>query len=308
MSAGELHAVTGAFGFTGRYIARRLLGAGRSVLTLTRRSPHPDPFGGHVAIAPLDFDPDRTAQALRGVSVFYNTYWVRFPYGGLTYESAVRNIGILLDACRRAGVRRIVHISITNPSEDSPFAYFRGKAEVERLVRSSGLSYAILRPALIFGPEDILINNIAWFLRRFPVFVVPGDGRYPVQPVFVEDVADLAVRAGETEENLVLDAVGPETFAFADLVREIGAAIGCPVRLWRLPLPVAAAAVKFLGLIVRDIVLTREELEALTAGLLASRGAPTAATRLSEWLRRQAPSLGMRYVSELARHYRARGQ
>jgi uncharacterized protein YbjT (DUF2867 family) len=303
MSGGELDAVTGAFGFTGRYIARRLLKAGRTVLTLTGRR-RPDPFGGRIQVAPLRFETAHLTDALRGVSVMYNTYWVRFPYKGVTFESAVRNLSVLLEACRRAGVRRIVHISITNASEDSPFAYFRGKAEVERMIASSSLSYAILRPAIIFGPEDILINNLAWFLRRFPLFVVPGDGRYPVQPVFVEDLADLAVRAGQARENVVADAVGPETFAFEDLVRLIADGIGWPARLLHAPPSAAWGIIKLLGALVGDVVLTREEIRALMAGLLRSCGAPTARTRLSEWVVRQAPELGRQYASELARHYR----
>ncbi len=303
MNGGELDAVTGAFGFTGRYIARRLLEAGRTVLTLTGRR-GPDPFGGRIQVAPLRFETAHLADVLRGVSVMYNTYWVRFPHGGVTFESAVRNISVLLEACRRAGVRRIVHISITNASEDSPFAYFRGKAAVERMIASAGLSYAILRPAIIFGPEDILINNIAWFLRRFPLFIIPGDGRYPVQPVFVEDLADLAVRAGQTQENVVVDAVGPETFAFKDLVRLIGDGIGRPARLLRAPPLAAWGIIKLLGALVGDVVLTHEEIQALMAGLLRSDGAPTARTRLSEWVARQGPNLGRQYASELARHYR----
>jgi NADH dehydrogenase len=303
MSGSELVAVTGAFGFTGKYIARRLLESGRAVLTLTGRR-GPDPFGGRIAVAPLAFDKPRLAAALRGASVLYNTYWVRFPRGRVTYESAVRNIRILLEACREAGVRRIVHISITNPSENSPFAYFRGKAAVERSIASSGLSYAILRPAVIFGPEGILVNNIAWFLRRFPLFVIPGDGRYPVQPVFVEDLADLAVRCAEAPENVVMDAVGPETFAFEDLVRRIAASIGQPARLVHAPPLAAWAILKLLGVAVRDVVLTYEEIRALMAGLLRSCGAPTGGTRLSEWLSRQAPELGREYASELARHYK----
>lgn len=303
MNGSERDAVTGAFGFTGKYIARRLLESGRAVLALTSRR-GPDPFGGRIQVAPLEFDKSRLAGVLRGVSVVYNTYWVRFPRGEVTYESAVRNTRILLEACREAGVRRIVHISITNPSEDSPFAYFRGKAAVERSIRSSGLSYAILRPAVIFGPEGILINNIAWFLRRFPLFLIPGDGRYPVQPVFVEDLADLAVRSAEAPENVVMDAVGPETFAFEDLVRLIAECIGRPARLLHASPLAAWGTIKLLGALVGDVVLTHEEIRALMAGLLRSYGAPTAGTRLSEWLSRQAPELGREYASELARHYK----
>ncbi|MBI2073288.1 MAG: NAD(P)H-binding protein, partial [Gemmatimonadetes bacterium] len=180
----DLHAVTGAFGYSGRYIAQRLLDAGHQVVTLTNTIPAVDPFAGRVRRRPLAFDrPVALAESLRGVRVLYNTYWVRFNHRRFTYAQAVRNTLLLFEAARRAGVERIVHVSITNPSRTSPLEYFRGKAELETALQESGLSYAILRPTVLFGSEDILINNIAWMLRRFPVFGIFGDGQYRMQPI-----------------------------------------------------------------------------------------------------------------------------
>ncbi|MHB9146171.1 MAG: Rossmann-fold NAD(P)-binding domain-containing protein [Symbiobacteriia bacterium] len=137
----------------------------------------------------------------------------------------------MLEAAKEARVERIVHVSITNPSEDSPLPYFKGKAALERAIMDSGLSYAILRPAVIYGPEDILINNIAWLLRRFPVFAVPGTGANELQPIFVEDMAQLAVEAGQQTENVVLNAVGPKAYSFEELVRMVREAVGSRSRL-----------------------------------------------------------------------------
>ncbi|MEK7404531.1 MAG: NAD-dependent epimerase/dehydratase family protein [Acidobacteriota bacterium] len=300
----ELHIVTGAFGFTGKHIARRLLETGHSVMTLTGHPGRPDLFGGRIRVAPLRFDRSELVESLRGASVLYNTYWVRFGYDNVTFESAIRNTGILLEACEEAGLRRIVHISITNPSEDSPLPYFRGKAVVERRLRSSKLSYAILRPTVIFGPEDILINNIAWFLRRFPVFAVPGSGRYRVQPVFVGDLAELAVSAGGRAENMILDAAGPETYTFEELVRLIATKLGRTARLVHLRPQALLFLLRVVGFLLRDVVLTRDEIQGLMADLLVSRDPPTAPTRFSEWLEQNAQRLGTRYASELGRHYR----
>ncbi|MGH2581061.1 MAG: SDR family oxidoreductase, partial [Actinomycetota bacterium] len=193
----EVDVVTGAFGYTGRYITARLLESGRSVRTLTGHPNRPNPFGDRVAVAAFDFEDRRKlAGHLRGATTLYNTYWVRFPRGDVTFERAVAISETLIHAARDAGVRRIVHVSITNPSEDSPFPYFRGKATVERMIRDSGLGYAIVRPTVIFGREDILINNIAYILRRVPIFGIPGSGSYRLRPVSVEDVADICVRSG----------------------------------------------------------------------------------------------------------------
>src|SRR6202521_1288202 len=225
--AQELDVVTGAFGYTGKYITRRLLDAGRRVRTITGHPKRPNCFGKQVEIAPMDFG-DRAGliRSLQGASILYNTYWVRFNHGRATFDEAVANSRVLIQAAREAGVHRIVHLSIANPSLDSHLPYYSGKALVEQAIMDSGLPYLILRPTVIFGIEDILVNNIAWFVRHFPVFAIPGSGKYQIQPIFVEDIADLAVSAARQEDNLVLDAVGPEIFTFEDLVRLIATGVG----------------------------------------------------------------------------------
>ena len=296
------HLVTGAFGYSGRYIARELLDAGHTVRTLTR-SPHRDhPFGDQLRVFPLDFE-DRAGllAALSGVRVLYNTYWVRFSKAGFSQERAVRNTRALFEAAEEAGVQRVVHVSITNPSMESPYEYFRGKAMLEDALGRSGLSHAILRPAVIFGGEDVLINNLAWMLRRFPVFGLVGDGSCRLQPIHVEDFAKLAVRAGAQRSNAVIDAVGPETFTYRELVEVLGAAIGRPRRLLSTPLVVIRCLAWVLGHVVGDVVLTSEEISALQADLLVTDSPPAGTTRLSEWVKENADSLGTKYSSELAR-------
>jgi len=301
---GDLDVVTGAFGYTGRYITERLLSMGRSVRTLTGHPDRPNPFGDRVSAFPFDFeDREKLAEHLGGATTLYNTYWVRFPRGAVTFDRAVRNSETLLGAAGDAGVKRIVHISISNPTEDSPYPYFRGKFQIERMIRESSLSYAMVRPTVIFVKEDILINNVAYLLRRFPVFAIPGSGTYRVRPVFVEDVADLCVRAGQRDENEVMDAVGPETFTFEELVRLIARKIGRRARIVHVPPPAALAASRLIGYLVRDVVVTKDELEGLMAGLVATEGPPTGERRLSEWLTENAASVGARYGSEVARHY-----
>lgn len=297
-------AVTGAFSYSGKYIARRLLDQGHEVLTLTGHPDRPDPFGGRVKAFPLDFDETCLARSLQGVDTLYNTYWIRFDQGGNTQPLAVERTQALVRAARAAGVRRMVHVSITNPSADSPLPYFWGKAANERAVRESGLSYAILRPTVLFGTEDILINNIAWLLRRFPFFGQIGDGQYRLQPVFVDDLAALAVEAGGREEDLVWDAVGPDIFTFDELVRLIGETIGRPRPILHLPPRLALTAAQLISLFVRDVVLTPEEVDGLTAGLLVSSEAPRGTTRLADWLEANRSTVGMRYASELRRHFK----
>ncbi|MGA3180920.1 MAG: NAD(P)H-binding protein [Verrucomicrobiota bacterium] len=302
MNPNQIHAVTGAFGYSGRYIATRLLEQGRTVLTLTNSGNRANPFGGRVRVVPLSFgQPDKLAAGLSGVDVLYNTYWVRFNHRMFTHGQAVENTRVLFDAARRAGVRRVVHVSITNPAEDSPLEYFAGKARLERALRESGLSYAILRPTVLFGREDILVNNIAWALRHFPFFAVFGDGSYRLQPVHVDDLAELAVAQGMRSENVILNAIGPETFTYRELVTEVGRAIGRPRTLVHVPPAMGCLLGKLVGWFHHDIFITREEIRGLMSERLHVDTPPTGKTPLTAWLKKNAATLGLRYASELDR-------
>ena len=300
----ELHVVTGAFGFTGRHITRRLLAQGRRVRTLISHR-RENPFGARVEEAPLDFtSPDSLRASLRGACTLYNTYWIRFAHGEVSFDKAAEKSKKLITAAEEAGIRRIVHISITNPSEDSPFPYFKGKALVEKTITQSKLSYAIIRPTVIFGSEGILINNIAWLLRKFPIFAIPGSGDYRIQPVFAEDVAEIAVSMGHQDDNVILDAVGPEIFTFDELVRMIARQINRRTRIIHVRPGLVLVLARLIGYAIRDMVITRDEIDGLMSNLLVSAGEATAPTLFSEWLDQNAGKIGTGYISGLKRCYR----
>jgi len=305
MKTPELNVVTGAFSHTGKYITQRLLSMGERVKTLTGHPNREDPFGKQVSAYPFNFDnPSQLVENLQGATTLYNTYWIRFPHRWGTFDEAVKNSKTLIKAAEEAGVRRMVHISITNPSEESPFPYFKGKALLEKATVNSKLSYAIVRPALIFGVEGILINNIAWLLRKFPVFAVSGLGDYQVQPIFVEDLAEIAVSAGHKGDNIVIDAVGPEIFTFEELVRLIADKIHSRARIVNVRPELVLFLARLIGFVVRDVVITRDEIEGLMSNLLVSHDSATGQTRLSQWLGENADAMGVKYVSELKRHQR----
>ena len=306
MSAGRIHAVTGAFGYSGKYIARHLLDEGREVITLTNSADREDPFGGRVEVHPFNFDePEKLTESLRGVCVLYNTYWVRFNFKTFTFAEALENTLTLFECAKEAGVERIVHVSITNPSEESGLEYFSGKAVVEKALVESGLSYAILRPTILFGKEDILINNIAWVLRRSPVFGVFGMGGYKVQPIYVDDLAKLAVEQGRSREDKIINAVGPETFTYKQLVGEIARIIKKKRLIVPIPPRIAYIFMCIFGKIIGDVVVTRDEIEGLITNLLCVDSAPTGTTNLTDWADQHAQSLGKHYANELARRRRS---
>jgi len=296
------HAVTGAFGFSGRYIAQRLLDSDCQVITLTNSPGRPNPFGGRIKAYPLDFDdPAALIRSLKGVEVLYNTYWVRFNSAKFSHKEAVRNTEVLFHAAKRAGVRRIVHVSITNPDKCKHLPYFVGKAKLEQSLRETGIGYCILRPAVLFGREDILINNIAWALRRFPVFALFGRGDYLLQPIHVDDFAGLAVEQAHDEQNRVINAIGPETFSYRSLVQMLGESIGKARTLISVPPRAGYFLGRIVGAWMKDEFITWEEVLGLKAGLLHVDAAPLGRTRLSDWARQHREALGRRYAGEMAR-------
>jgi uncharacterized protein YbjT (DUF2867 family) len=297
--------VTGAFSFTGRFIARRLMAQERPIKTLTN---HPHRAGAEdikAEVAPLQFtDRDALVESLRGADVLYNTYWVRFRHAGVSFATAIANTRVLVGAAADAGVRRVVHISVSNPSEDSPLEYYAGKWKTEQVVSESRLQWAIVRPTLVFGQGDVLINNIAWLLRRFPVFFIPGLGDYRLQPVAGEDVAEIATWAGAQTDNLTVDAAGPDIMTYTELVEAVSIAIRRRPRFVYVSPRTAIRAASLVGRLVNDKMLNEPELEGLMKELLVSHEPPRGTRRLDNWLLTNAETLGRNYSSELARNWR----
>jgi nucleoside-diphosphate-sugar epimerase len=306
--ATETDLVTGAFSYSGSRIAELLIESGREVRTHTHHPDREHPLRARVQASPYRFDdPAALARSLEGITTLYNTYWVRFERGRTTFANAVANSRALFEAARRAGVARIVHVSIANPSIDSPLPYYRGKALVEHALATAGVPYAIVRPTFCFGGgRDILANNIAWILRRMPLFVVPGDGRYLVQPIHVDDLARICLRAAHGRGGVIMDAAGPDTMSFEELVRAIRDALGRRTKILHAPPAAMAALARALGLVVRDVVLTADEIRGLTSGLLVSHRPALGHISFLDWLNEHRPTLGGAYANELDRHFRRR--
>jgi uncharacterized protein YbjT (DUF2867 family) len=296
--------VTGSFGYIGKYITRELIKAGRSVRTITTHPDKPNPFGDLVQAFPYNFEnPEKLVGILAGCDVLFNTYWVRFNYRGWSFDRALANTKILFDCAKKAGIKKIIHISVTNPSEDDSLPYYKGKALQEKMLKESGVPYSILRPTLVFGKEDILVNNIAWTIRKFPLVPIFGSGTYRVQPVLVDDLAFIAVGCIAAAESVTLDAIGPESFTYKELIQLIARVLERKIFLASMPPRMGIFLGKLIGIFVKDVVLTADELSGLMANKLTSPQKPNAETRFSEWLLANKQTIGTVYTSELNRHY-----
>jgi NADH dehydrogenase len=302
-----LDVVTGAFSYSGGAIARHLQRAGRQVRTLTGH-PERGADSDDIEVRPLDFDdPCALTASLVGATTLYNTYWVRFAHAGVDHALAVENSRTLFQAARRAGVRKIVHVSILHPSGASPYPYFRGKALVERALAESGVAFASLRPSVLFDDRGVLLNNMAWLLRRLPVFAVGGSGHYRVRPTHVDDLAALALEAATWSDDRIVDAVGPERPTFMELVRQIRTAVGSRAQIVRVPAPALLVMSKVVGAVMRDVLLTADEYRSMAAGLADSDAPTTGTVALSQWLADHGDTLGIHYANELDLHFAGAG-
>ena len=292
--------ITGASGFIGGAISHRLIG--RDEIRSLTSHPEKNRFGERVQSFAYDFDaPMRMEEAFRGVDVFVNSYYVRFNYGRATFELAVDRTRELIALARLAGVRKIVHVSVSNADERSDLPYYSNKGRIERLVRESGLDYTILQPAIVVGPGDILVNNIAFFLRRLPVFTIFERGEYRVQPITVDAFADLAIEAIDAIDgphgHATLPVAGPRDWIFLDLVRAVHAAVGSRARIVHAPAALALAGLKVAGLFLGDVVLTPDEVTGLTREYLYVERPLRRGADFAQWLAQPgvASTLGRRY-------------
>lgn len=303
----ETDVVTGAFGFIGRYITRHLLNSGRQVRTITTHPDKPNPFGDAVQAFPYNFDkPDKLMESLHGASTLYNTYYIRFEYNGATFKQAVENTATLFECAKKSDIKKIIHISVTYASEKSNLPYFVGKGLQEKALIDSGMPYSIIRPTLVFGKEDILVNNIAWLIRKFPVFPIFGSGQYEVQPIYVEDLAAIAAKCANNSNASIIDAIGPETFTFKEFLQLISSKLSPNTTLVHVPPTLSIFLGRIIGLAARDILLTQEELKGLMDGLLTSKQVPNGTTHFTKWLEANKDIVGKTYTSELGRHFKWR--
>ncbi len=295
-------AVTGAFGYSGKYVAKILLKKNIKVMTLTNSMHKNNPFGGKIEVKPLDFKNQLNLEkSLIGTNTLINTYWVRFNHKKFNHNKAVENSKILFNSAKNAGVNKIVHVSITNPNIKSELEYFKGKAELENYLKNIKIKHSIVRPAVLFGGKDILINNIAWMIRKLPVMGVFGKGDYKIQPIYVKDFAEILVKESLNSENKIINAIGPESFTYIELIKTIMQIIEIKKPVLKVRPVIAYIVGKIIGKIKNDVTITKPEIRGLMQNLLYVNSAPTGKTKLTDWAKQNKKTIGKKYANELSR-------
>ena len=236
--------VTGGTGFVGRYVVKELINSGHKPYLLIR-----DPakarelFGDEVAITEVDFfSKDSLRKALKESGAKYIVHLIgilfEMPRKGITFEKVHFEIPKnLYEVAMEEGVKKIVHMSSLGTSDKAPSKYHSTKRKAEKFLMETGISYVILRPSLILGPEQKLFADMDRITRLFPVVALPGSGSYRFAPISVRDVARCFARAltRRKTDNSIYALCGPAEVTFKKLLEDTFRIMGRKVLLMPLP-------------------------------------------------------------------------
>jgi NADH dehydrogenase len=277
--------VIGASGFIGRYVVKRLASRGAVVGAIGR---HADdaaflrPMGDVGQVVPVMAniaDEELVRAAIAGSDAVVNLAGILYEKGGQTFER-VHHEGAARVArlAKATGARQLVHVSALGADPASPSAYARTKAAGEAAVRAAFPEAVILRPSVVFGPEDEFFNRFAAMARMSPVLPLIGGGKTRLQPVYVGDVADAVVKALELPEaaGRSYELGGPRVYTFKELMELLLAEIRRKRRLVSISFSLAAFEARFLELLPKP-PLTRDQVELLKRDVIVHPGAATLA-------------------------------
>ena len=231
--------VSGGTGFIGSHSSRRLAKAGHKLRLLTFAGPG---LAGGLTAEQADYVSgnvtrvDSLAEIMEGCDTAINFVGIIVEVRGATFERMhVEAVANLLDEAKRAGVKRFIHISALGVSDNPASEYFGTKLEAEKLIKASGIPHTILRPSLVFGPEDKFFNMLKPMLYS-PIAPVVGTGRTKFQPIWVGDVASCVLKSIENDGPLdnmsgVWEIAGPEQFTFDEMLDKMADALGLSPRI-----------------------------------------------------------------------------
>ena len=263
-------AVTGGTGFVGRNLVERLLGSRHSVTVVGRREPTEDLFGDEVAFAIGSVhDPASLEQAFSGAEVVFHLVGIIAETNDNTFETTVaegtRNV---VDACQKAGVNKLLYLSAMGTSADAPTAYHRTKFAAEQAVISSGIDYVIFRPSVIYGPGDGFVSLLERLIRRSPLTPVIGDGKYRLQPVFIDDVVSIMVQSLSSPAAVgkIIEIGGPEKLEYLEILHIIKRVLGKSRMNFHIPMWVMKPTATCLEKIVKPAPITRDQLAMMEMG------------------------------------------
>lgn len=281
----KLVTVFGASGFIGRNIVRELARRGARVNAVCRdveKAKFLKPMGVVGQVTPMRADvtdPAAIARALNGASMVVNLVGILYQSGRNTFEAVQATApGVIAKAAKEAGVDALVHVSAIGADPNSKAAYARSKATGEAAVRSGFPEATILRPSIVFGPDDNFFNQFAAYATIAPALPLIGGGKTKFQPVYVDNVADAVMAALDRPDakGATYELGGPAVYSFRDLMRMILKETNRKAWLVEVPFWAASLKSRFLEVLPKP-PLTRDQVELLKTDNLVADGAKTLA-------------------------------
>ena len=262
--------VTGGTGFVGRKLVNRLLAKDHSVTVIARREPAEDIFDADVTfLAGSVHDPISLEGAFQGADVVYHLVGIIAETKTDTFEKTVaqgtRNV---VDACLRTKVTKLLYLSAMGTSIEAPTAYHRTKFAAEQAVTASGIDFVIFRPSVIFGPGDGFVSLLTRLIKMSPVTPVIGDGKYKLQPVYIDDVVLAMVQSLATPEAIgkIIELGGPEKLEYLEILNIIKRVLGKSRVNFHIPIWVMKPIAVCLEKIIKPAPITRDQLAMMKMG------------------------------------------
>jgi NADH dehydrogenase len=276
---GSTVTVFGGTGFLGRRVVRHLRERAFSV-RIASRNPDRMPIGvddPQLETVEADIHDERSvAAALAGAYGVVNAVSLYIEHGTEKFHSVhVESAQQLAIQARRAGVQRLVHVSGIGADPGSPSLYIRKRGEGELAVQAAFADATLIRPAVLFGPDDSFLTTILELLRRLPVYPMFGRGRTRLQPADVDDVAEAIARIMQQAEtrSMVFEYGGPHVYTYEELLRTVAREAGLKPTL--VPLPFAAwHALAWIAEVLPHPPLTRNQVELMQVDTISSRQSP----------------------------------
>jgi len=274
---GEVVTVFGGTGFLGRRVVRHLRDKGFSVRVATR---HPrSSSGGDPEVQPIAADvreQESIAAAVKGATGVVNAVSLYVERGTDTFNALhVAAAQRLAEEARKAGAERLIQISGIGADATSSSPYIRARGQGEQAVRAAFPNAEVIRPAVMFGPDDAFLNTLVQLLRRLPIYPMFGRGQTRLQPADVEDVGEAVARLMQRTpaEAIMVECGGPRVYTYEELLRTIGSAANMKPVL--APVPLAAwHALAWIAEVLPGAPVTRNQVELMEIDTVASAGVP----------------------------------
>jgi len=259
--------VTGGTGFIGRHVVARLAEGGEPVRVAARGSRKADLPSSVEQVTADIVSGEGLAEAMAGADRVAHLVAVITEKGGQRFDAVIRGgTANVVSEAEKAGVKKLVYVSAIGAAQDPKYPYWHAKWQAEQAVAASNLNYTILRPSLVFGPEDDFFNRLQRLIRRAPIVPVAGDGKTRFQPIWVEDVVSCVVACLNegVHDREIVEIGGSEYYTYNEIIDLIRRKVGTRKPKVHVPLWAMRPGARVLQAVLPSPPVTTDQLAMLS--------------------------------------------